>query len=201
MDVVLKGKDKEEKDCLLFIESKFLEYTDSKSFDLSDSYKNKENWYVDNIQWNEIIPKICDLVADKKWKNVNKYGVKQLTTHLFGITSLKNDEALEWFNKNNVFKIEKDDLLRIKFISLVFEPADKYKEEHKQYNKYSGLEGIEGKLLEILMKKKYNLNANFLPVHKTYSELWEVMKRQINDPQLKEFLEQRYMRFAKKEDK
>lgn len=187
MDVVLKGKD-----CLLFIESKFLEYTESVKFDLSKSYNNPKKWYSIDINWDNIIQPVRNLVANNEEKVKNKYGVKQLITHLFGITSLKNEDALKWFNKNNVFKIEKDDLPRIKFISLVFEPdADNYKEEHDQYENYYDL---EKEFLKILGK---NLN-DYLPVHKTYSELWKVMESQIKDSQLKEFLKQRYMRFAKK---
>ena len=42
MDVVLIDKDKKH---LLFIESKFTEYTETKKFELSNSYREENKWY------------------------------------------------------------------------------------------------------------------------------------------------------------
>ena len=93
MDIVLS--DKEHKH-LLFIESKFTEYCETKKWDLSDSYKN-ENSFNNDVRWDEIIKKIKDAVKSSKSCKY-KDGIKQLTTHLFGIANLCNDKALAWFN-------------------------------------------------------------------------------------------------------
>ena len=100
MDIVLS--DKEHKH-LLFIESKFTEYCETKKWDLSDSYKN-ENSFNNDVRWDEIIKEIKDAVKSSKSCKY-KDGIKQLTTHLFGIANLCNDEALAWFKKNNILQL------------------------------------------------------------------------------------------------
>ena len=83
MDVVLIDKKKEN---LLFIESKFTEYTEAKKFKLSESYRDSNKWFYDKekIDWNEIINYATEA---SKEKNYNE-GIKQIITHLFGIHNL-----------------------------------------------------------------------------------------------------------------
>ena len=189
MDIVLS--DKEHKH-LLFIESKFTEYCEKKKWDLSDSYKN-ENSFNNDVRWDEIIKEIKDAVKSSKsckYKDV----IKQLTTHLFGIANLCNDKALAWFNdkKNNILQLEKP--FDVKFINLVFEPQkENFNDEHDNFDKYRTLLENVIKIVDnkIKMEKK-SLKIEFL----TYTDLWNLMKNQIDKDDLKDYLWQRYMQFA-----
>ena len=189
MDIVLS--DKEHKH-LLFIESKFTEYCETKKWDLSDSYKN-ENSFNNDVRWDEIIKKIKDAVKSSK-SCTYKDGIKQLTTHLFGIANLCNDKALAWFNdkKNNILQLEKP--FDVKFINLVFEPQkENFNDEHDNFDKYRTLLENVIKIVDnkIKMEKK-SLKIEFL----TYTDLWNLMKNQIDKDDLKDYLWQRYMQFA-----
>ena len=182
MDIVLS--DKEHKH-LLFIESKFTEYCETKKWDLSDSYKN-ENSFNNDVRWDEIIKEIKDAVKS------SKSCIKQLTTHLFGIANLCNDEALAWFKKNNILQLEKP--FDVKFINLVFEPQkENFNDEHDDFDKYRTLLENVIKIVDnkIKMEKK-SLKIEFL----TYTDLWNLMKNQIDKDDLKDYLWQRYMQFA-----
>ena len=123
-----------------------------------------------------------------------KDGIKQLTTHLFGIANLCNDEALAWFNdkKNNILQLEKP--FDVKFINLVFEPQkENFNDEHDNFDKYRTLLENVIKIVDnkIKMEKK-SLKIEFL----TYTDLWNLMKNQIDKDDLKDYLWQRYMQFA-----
>ena len=189
MDIVLS--DKEHKH-LLFIESKFTEYCETKKWDLSDSYKN-ENSFNNDVRWDEIIKEIKDAVKSSKSCKY-KDGIKQLTTHLFGIANLCNDKDLAWFNdkKNNILQLEKP--FDVKFINLVFEPQkENFNDEHDNFDKYRTLLENVIKIVDnkIKMEKK-SLKIEFL----TYTDLWNLMKNQIDKDDLKDYLWQRYMQFA-----
>ena len=189
MDVVLT--DKEHKH-LLFIESKFTEYCETKKWDLSDSYK-KENAFNNNIEWDEIIKAIREEVINCKTCKY-KDGIKQFITHLFGIANLCNDKALAWFNnkKHNILQLEKP--FDVKFINLVFEPQkENFNDEHDDFDKYRTLLENVIKIVDnkIKMEKK-SLKIEFL----TYTDLWNLMKNQIDKDDLKDYLWQRYMRIA-----
>ena len=196
MDVVLKGK-KGEKDSLIFIESKFLEYTNSEVFDLSESYKTTGIWYD---KYKEVWPKRIETWEDKIKRNeiVSKYqgGIKQSFCHLIGLTNLNDKRALDWFNTNNSkheikLHIDNIDDIDICFANVVFEPNNnKYGEENNLYNSYKEDYDCFVKLLNGTKEVQWY----------SYSTLWKTMKEQLMKyyPDRVEYLEGRYMDFAQK---
>jgi hypothetical protein len=173
MDVVLIDEDKKN---LLFIESKFTEYFETKKFELSDSYQNKEKWINTKVDWFEIV--------NYKPKREFKYkeGIKQLITHLFGIHS----QFVEPCDKFNGIYFNS---VNLKFITLIFEPQKDYKEEYEAYKHYHSLvNDFSGKIEKVKGLK-------VVPEWKSYSDLWNVMKDQM-PKDLKDYLWQRYMKFA-----
>jgi len=181
MDVLLIDKGKKH---LLFIESKFTEYTVTREFNFKRrSYERRDKWYNKDIDWNEIVK----YVPDKKYKY--KEGVKQLITHLFGIHSQFTEVICDTFTKNGIDNFKSVDL---KFITLIFKPSkEKYTEEYNAYMDYKKLfEDFVGKI------KKTN-GLKVLPEWVSYSEIWEEMKKQGQMPEgLEYYLDERYMRFA-----
>lgn len=186
MDVVLI--DKECKN-ILFIESKFTEFFDPKPWKLSDKY-TKGNAYNKDVDWDYIITEIKKKLKEYRYKE----GIKQLTTHLFGIANLCKKKALDWFNTNNSLRLDEPfSKYSVKFINLIFEPQkESFNNEHNSYEKYKELFGEAQKVIDDRIKIGDNsLNI----IWKSYTDLWEVMKNQINKD-LRDFLWQRYMRFA-----
>ena len=197
MDVVLISKDKKH---LLFIESKFLEYTETKSFELSDSYYQDEKRFIQqkDVDWKNLL---YDHVPDKRYKPDKCYkykeGIKQLITHLFGIHGLvcKNYETRSYAKEHceplkDVFDSEQ---VEFKFITLIYEPnKDEFIEEHSAYEEYNGL----FKLFVDRIKDEKVRGLQVIPQWVSYSTLWVEMKEQINPKELRAFLWERYMRFA-----
>ena len=175
MDVILINEDRQR---ILFIESKFTEYMETRKFDLSDSYKDNSKWYNKSVDWSKIV----NYNAESKFKY--KEGIKQLISHLFGIHSQFVDPC-ERFKKIGIdFKS-----VNIKFITLIFEPSTKYEKEHKDYNNYY-------ELVEDFCSKIKNVNGlKVVPEWKSYSELWNVMNNQM-PKDLKDYLWERYMQYA-----
>ena len=180
MDIVLIDKGQKN---ILFIESKFLEYTETKKFELSDSYKDKNNYYNQNKK--DELHKIAD---DYKPTGKYKEGIKQLITHLFGIYGLLSEvkEATNFCNELGDIRSKK-----IKFITLVFEPdGGEFKTDHDDYvNYYDMFKDFHDKLTAIE-------GLDVIPQWVSYSDLWKEMESLIS-PDLKDFLFERYMRFAK----
>ena len=194
MDVVLT--DKEHKH-LLFIESKFTEYCETKKWDLSDSYK-KENAFNNNIEWDEIIKEIREEVINCKTCKY-KDGIKQFITHLFGIANLCNDKAIKWFNDHNEFSLSKlQNYSSVKFINLIFEPKEHdFKEEYESYKCYQSL----FKKVQDMIKGKIIIGQNPLEIiWMSYSKLWNNKNieglNKIDEGELSKYLWQRYMQFA-----
>lgn len=181
MDIVLEGEMGNEK-YLLFIESKFLEYLEKGKFELSESYKKSIKWYNSEIEWNKVIDSAEDLC-----KQTGYYGgIKQAITHLFGIHGLSDKNALEWFNKNGKLKIDSLDNVHIAFSNFIFEPDG---EEHKAYEDYKKLYD------EFVSRLPKNM---ITPCWYSYSEVWNLMKSQIKNDELISFIENRYMKYARK---
>lgn len=175
MDVVLIDEDKKN---LLFIESKFTEYFETKKFELSDSYQNKEKWINTKVDWFEIV--------NYKPKREFKYkeGIKQLITHLFGIHS----QFVEPCDKFEKIGIDFNSV-NLKFITLIFEPKKDYKEEHEAYEHYHSLvNDFSGQIEKVKGLK-------VVPEWKSYSDLWNVMKDQM-PKDLNDYIGNRYMQFA-----
>lgn len=192
MDVVLDGT-KNGKRILLFIESKFTEYTNNCSFELSNSYKDEGKWFsgARNIEWSKLID-----FSKKITKAPKMYGegIKQGITHLFGITSLKDSDALMFFNNNNKLKIDDLDNIQIEFANVIFEPSCDYKDEHASYESYKSA-------YEKFSNKADNLGL-IKPHWITYREVWDEMKSQIPEENFGkeyfDFIENRYLRFSKR---
>lgn len=194
MDVVLDGT-KNGKRILLFIESKFTEYTKKSAFELSDSYRDSKKWYrgAENIKWKELIDSSKNICGSKK-----RYGegIKQGITHLFGITSLKDPDALKYFNSNNKLKIDDLDNIQIEFANVIFEPSLDYEAEHASYDYYKS------------DYDKFSETADELGLIKpkwiTYRDVWEKMQSQIPEENFgkayTDFIENRYLRFSKKDN-
>ena len=179
MDVVLIDEDNQH---LLFIESKFTEYTKTEKFKLSDSYKeDKDNskWYNKSVSWDKIV----EYIPDKKYKY--QEGIKQLITHLFGIHSQYVEPCNTFKNVGINFETAK-----LKFITLIFEPAQRFKDEYTAYQNYKELFDNFISIIE-------NAGLKVVPEWKSYSELWEIMKEQM-PKDLNDYIFKRYMQFAKK---
>lgn len=208
MDVVLVGKKKigkkKSRICILFIESKFTEFLSRREFNLSKSYLDSKNCFE-----SEQAKELCKCLKDNYDQILADCsvgygeGVKQGITHLYGLMNLDNNEAFEYFKNQFPYNSLIQELSEIsdaetKFINLLFEPKSSFREDHMSYNNYKKLyDNLIGKLAP----KKYEVVS--------YSDLWEGkkgkeqtdnpgLKTQINefDTCLKDFLWQRYMRFA-----
>ena len=185
MDIVLEGETNDKR-YLLFIASKFLEYLENSKFELSESYKKQENWYNSKIDWVKIIKEAEGLC------NQNGYngGIKQAITHLFGIHGLGDQNALEWFNKKGKLKIDDYNNVNIAFANFIFEPDEnEFVEEHNAYVKYKKLYGSFVSNLPQTIKT---------PQWYSYTEVWNILKGQVKNNELISFIEDRYMKFAKK---
>ena len=190
MDIVLKGEEGEgsnKKTAYLFIESKFLEYTRSEEFDLSESYCDSNRYYYNSDVWPSVI---------NEWKKQqglkSKYqgGIKQSFCHLIGLGNLNNDQALKKFNEKNkeFIQIKNINNVNIRFANVVFEPKNEYTNEHNEYKYYH--EDYNCFLMHLDNKIKP------IPDWYSYSDVWSVMKDQIKDECRLSYIERRYMRFA-----
>lgn len=190
MDVVLRN----EKGDWLFIESKFLEYLNTGSFDLSESYKKKKDkdpYYYNGNKWRRFINNYSFNAKGQYWG-----GIKQELCHLIGLTNwMQYKEAKPIQIKKNNYKYDGSE---IRFINLVFEPNSKdFKKEHNSFSNYQTLyEEFSDNL------NSTNLNKNLVGKLKmefmTYSELWENIKNNTVLVQngLIDYLKNRYMAFA-----
>lgn len=173
MDVVLIDKNNSH---VLFIESKFTEYTETKKFELSESYKDENKWLNPNVAWGKIV--------DYKPNNNYKYkeGIKQLITHLFGI----HGQVVE---PCKTFENIDFESVQMKFITLIFKPSEKdFADEHEAYNNYH-------ELFKDFKSNIENAGLKVVPGWVSYSDLWKDMKEQMPED-LKNYLWERYMKFA-----
>lgn len=174
MDVVLIDENWQR---LLFIESKFTEYTKTTKFELSNSYKEERKWYNKSVNWEKIV----DYIPPKEYKY--KEGLKQLICHLFGIHSQFIEPCETFKNKKVDFTTAK-----LKFITLIFEPSTKFKEEHNAYQNYK-------ELFDDFSSRIENKGLKVVPEWKSYGDLWKIMKEQMPEG-LKDYISKRYMKFA-----
>lgn len=136
IDVVLLSKDENH---VLFIESKFLEYLESDSTELADSYKKLDSFYADNKE-KEGLCKMCK--SYEVHKGHYNYGIKQNICHLVGISNLFNSEkAKEKFKQLNAKCLKESDIDIMKsgktsfsLIDVLFVPDDE--EAIKKYIEY-----------------------------------------------------------------
>lgn len=190
MDIVLDGTNKDGKRVLLFIESKFLEYTNFDKMELSDSYIKPENYYVNN-PWNKVAESLIEMTKDTKHYNG---GLKQSFCHLVALNALEKPMALTWFNKNNDLKIENLTDIEIRFMNAIFCPSEDYKE----YERYCDYEK-HYKSFKLLIETKalYSVQPQWF----SYSQIWKEMEPQLmnmDEAERVEYIKRRYMDFAKK---
>lgn len=180
LDVVLIGKDNKDEKHILFIESKFTEYTETRKFKISDSYKKnkdgEDNWYYKGVDWDKIV----NYVPETKYKY--KEGIKQLITHLFGIHS-------QFIEPCDTFEDIHFESVKLRFITLIFEASEKdFADEHEAYNNYH-------ELFKNFKSHIENAGLKVVPEWVSYSDLWKDMKEQMPED-LKNYLWERYMKFA-----
>ena len=193
MDVLLIGE-KSGRTQLLFIESKFLEYTQSQKYSLSASYRETSKWYIhEGRDWNSFLDDVKDCVDEANCGY--KGGIKQGVSHLFAISNLANKRAFNSFVSVNNLQIhlkgKSYEDVDIHFLNVVFEPSVLFENEHEQFKVYRVL---YNQLIDLT--EKYGLKK---PKFMTYSELWQMVGKQIekvHQGHLYQYLEERYMRFA-----
>ena len=178
MDIVLKSDAGD----YIFIESKFLEYLETDSFKISDTYKSKpQKYYCYGEDWARFIKEY-----DHNQNGVYWGGIKQEICHMIGLTN--------WLNR----KTEIGDGERymgiggIRFLNLVYEPKQEYASDYKKFVSYKTLyEAFHDKL-----NKAQWIPNNVKIEFKTYSELWPNVKSSKLPSGLKKYLYDHYMRFA-----
>lgn len=174
MDVVLTNDNRD----VVFIESKFLEYTNKGEFKFSESYENKSNYYINGEEWSKFI---SEMLADKK-----DYcdGIKQEICHLIAITNwLKNsgDHSIEAYKKGS----------DVRFINLVFDPLENLK-EHTAYMEYcKRYTAFHDKVKNANHIDSHSIKMDFYP----YSWLWAKLQDQI-PKELKEYLNKHYFTYS-----
>ena len=180
MDILLIGE-QNGRTKLLFIESKFLEYLESRPYKLSDRYRNVP-------EWSSFIKDVDKLVKSTQCKY--KEGVKQGVSHLFALSNLFKEDAFNDFNNENMLGINHILSEDIRFINLVFEPSTGYKNEYPCFERYRDL---YCGFIDIV--KKYN-HIKVKPEFMTYTKLWNEIEQQIKDANedLHQYLYHRYMR-------
>ena len=126
IDVALISEDKK---TVLFIESKFLEYLENDSIKLSDSYRDKNNYYKDNEEVEDLLKMSGSFTIKERYN----YGIKQNICHLIGISNLsKSEKAKDWFEKtytdSPVSEILNAD--SYKFMNIIFSPSNTLKADN-----------------------------------------------------------------------
>lgn len=172
----------------LFIESKFLEYKSTGPFKISDQYKNPKKYYNGELgnKWVRFINEYDTSAKKEYWP-----GIKQEICHLIGLSN--------WIYGEQEIKINDTPIKRegdIRFINLIFHPDpnrfnkesaafDSYKKRYESFHEYVEKVG----LIPSTLKMEF----------KTYSELWRDIRSFVS-PDLKKYLEDRYMQFATNAD-
>ena len=186
MDIVLEGE-KFGQRVLLFIESKFLEYTNHGKLELSEAYLMPKNYY--NGSWDSVA---YELRVETRDTNHYNEGLKQSFCHLVALNALKNEKALAWFNANNVLQIENLNDVEIRFTNAIFCPRNDFDAEYDKYQDYEELYGWFKRFIASIAPDSVQ------PGWSNYSQIWSLMRNQISDTNRKAFLERRYMNFAEK---
>jgi hypothetical protein len=186
MDIVLEGERFGQR-VLLFIESKFLEYTNHGKLELSEAYLMPKNYYMGS--WNDVA---YELRVETRSTNHYNEGLKQSFCHLVALNALQNPKALAWFNANNVLQIENLDEVEIRFTNAIFYPRNDFEAEYQKYQDYEELYRWFKKFIARIAP--YSVQ----PGWNNYYELWRLMRDQISDINRKAFLERRYINFAEK---
>ena len=179
MDIVLTNNENND---ILFIESKFLEYLNSKKFSISETYQKTDSYYCFGEEWNSLI----SCYKDKNDKHQYYEGIKQEITHMIAL----NNWAI---GKTEIGELKKyNEYKDVRFINLVFEPCQQdYVEEHNAFSNYKELyDCLRDKLIENGLVPQ-GMQLSFM----SYSDLWPNVKKCISE-ELMQYLLEHYMKFA-----
>lgn len=194
MDIVLEGKSNNDGTrIILFIESKFLEYTEKKGeIKMPVSYTRPKKYY-EGCNWADVAEQMKDVFTDNTQYNE---GIKQSFCHLVALDALRNNAtALEEFNENNKYtglQITDTSSTTILFANAIYCPSTDYKEERKMYDDYESL--YKKHFMPLFVKELHK--DSIQPKWFNYSQIWNEMKAQIKDPKRIEYIQHRYMDFA-----
>ena len=189
MDIVLEGQ-KDGKRVLMFIESKFLEYSTVGKYTLSESYSDSKKYFGGCEEWSHIDHEMR-IETRSEEKRYNE-GLKQSFCHLVALNALHNTDALKWFNQNNgSLNIHNLADVEIRFMNAIFCPL----EDFDEYEKYCDYEDYYSWFMHFI---KRIAPHSVQPKWFNYSQIWNEMKIQIKDPKRIEYIQHRYMDFAKK---
>ena len=179
MDIVLKNGHGD----YLFIESKFLEYLRSCSFEISESYKKPDKYYCikNREKWPEFIANYNHGIRGQYWD-----GIKQEICHMIGLSN--------WLeHKTGIGNgINYNETGTIRFINLVFEPKKQFKSDHDKYLAYKDrYNDFQCRLIEAELVPK-QLTIGF----KTYSDIFHSIVSSRIPNGLEQYLRDHYMQFA-----
>ncbi len=176
MDIVLKN----DYGVILFIESKFIEYTSTGRFDISDSYKKADSYYYSGKEWAEFISKKLNTKMEKQYWG----GIKQKICHSIGLWN--------WAAGKDIDDLPSfADARDVHFINLVFEPNPKYEKEYAAFEAYQARYEDFHQKLEDCNLIPNRIKMSFL----AYSDIWSDVSKCIS-PDLKDYLDDHYMKFA-----
>lgn len=177
----------------LFIESKFTEYMNTGTFDISETYKKPKAYYCLELgkKWTDFITHYDTHLEKQYWAGMKQYwaGIKQEMCHLIGLTN--------WIQaKTKILEQACERSGDIRFVNLVFEPDSiRFQNEFKMMGDYRHrYEDLHKQLSEKEMIP-HGLKMELM----TYSMIWPAVQKSNLPAGLKEYLEEHYMQFAKKE--
>lgn len=177
MDIVLRNDDGD----WLFIESKFLEYLNTGSFKMSESYYKPDSYYAKGAEWSNFISN-RNFISNKQYWD----GIKQEICHIIGLTNwIYGEIVIDGENYNKL----KD----VRFINLVFEPNNnQFEKDHECFENYKTIYNeLHNQLEDAQMFPIDERKIGFM----TYSDLWENIQGSISED-LQKYLQDHYMDFA-----
>ena len=197
MDIMLVGK-KDGKPHVFFFESKFTEHFSSSSssmLKMKSAYNDKGRYIVPSYDMPAVVKEFKDKARMTNKRKAYYDGIKQSICHLIAITNLVADKrTLEAFAR----KYRIDESSTFHFANLLYRPAERFRKESRYYEEYCEIY----KEFYGLIGGKYPESGKLdvFPSPLSYTDIWSVMKGQIN-PELKGYLEDRYMKVAYNPDK
>jgi len=205
MDVVLISQDGTE---ALFVESKFTEHLSARGFDLSESYRQSENYYP-GIKSKAFVTLITDVEC---WINKKvggyKEGIKQEICHLLAMNNLtKSIEAQRLFQaecnrydrRANYFRdvgekyFDTEKIRKFRFVNLIFDPKDSDRVASLNFESYFLFYREFIRLAREAKLFPHGLTVCSQPM--TYSDFWKQTNDQMPNA-LKEYLHERYIQYS-----
>lgn len=200
LDVALVGKDRKS---VLFLESKFTEYFNNRTFSMSESYKN-QNCYAGKAacSWSSAVESVETLVEERMKTEKNYYeGIKQCVCHLIAIDRLR--DCLKRIKLAEALSLRPD--FRFDFATIVFEPnGGDFEKEHGEFTKYRNLFDC---FVETVNQKIHSNDNLFWhpdkelkhPGFLTYGDVWidkDAKNSLSKQKQLRTYLHEKYMRLS-----